>query len=330
MFRDMLVALSAGETHFAAETAGHTLAGAPIHCWVQMAIAPGHEPTWGNVFLSVLDITERKQAVAELQHMNDTLERRVQTRTAELEQLNAELQRVTESKDTFVSSVSHELRTPIASLKLRQHLLARQPARAEEHLTVMQRETERLENIIEDLLYLSRLDQGYQEFSPRPLDLNGLVEEYARDRGLLAEQAGLHLITHLHPDLPTVQADRGLLGQALSVLLTNAINYTPAGGQITLGTHCCQSEHGQGVELRISDTGLGIPPEEQALLFERFYRGEVGRTSGKAGTGLGLSIVQSIARRHGGYVAVCSSGVPGEGAIFSVWLPITDSEPRNA
>jgi signal transduction histidine kinase len=118
-----------------------------------------------------------------------------------------------------------------------------------------------------------------------------------------------------------VQADEGLIGQVLSILLTNAFNYTPADGQVTVSTHSYQSDGKQWAGFRVSDTGPGIAPEDQRHIFERFYRGEAGHASGVPGTGLGLAIAHEIVARHQGRIEVTSDGVPGNGTTFTVWLP---------
>jgi signal transduction histidine kinase len=137
----------------------------------------------------------------------------------------------------------------------------------------------------------------------------------------VAESRGLTLSLTAAPGLPPVTAEPALLGQAFSVILTNALNYIPSGGQVTVTT-LTRDVQRQWVGVRIQDTGPGIALEERAHLFERFYRGAVGRESGVAGTGLGLSIAAEIIERHGGQIEVSSTGVPGEGAAFTLWLPV--------
>jgi signal transduction histidine kinase len=117
-------------------------------------------------------------------------------------------------------------------------------------------------------------------------------------------------------------ADVGLLGQVLSILLTNAISYTPSGGHVIVRTHTRQKEDDRWVGFSVSDSGPGISPEEQRQLFVRFFRGGAGRKSGIPGTGLGLAIAQEIINRHGGTIEVESDAIPGHGATFSVWIPI--------
>jgi PAS domain S-box-containing protein len=225
-------------------------------------------------------------------------------------------------QDEFIANTSHELRTPISSLKLYHHLLEANPKKRSTYMERLARETERLEHIVEDLLYVSRLERGQIPLTLSPLDLNALVEQYATDRAPLAEEKGLGLTFERAPNLPAVQADEGLLGQALSTLLTNALNYTPAGGRVVVSALSEEHDGARWAGFRVSDTGPGIPPEEHPLIFQRFFRGSVGRGSGAPGTGLGLSIVREVANRHGGRVEMTSTGVPGEGAAFTVWLPV--------
>jgi signal transduction histidine kinase len=116
-------------------------------------------------------------------------------------------------------------------------------------------------------------------------------------------------------------ADANLIEQALSVLLTNALNYTPAHGQVMVQTHTDPLADRQWIGFSVIDTGLGISPDEQTKLFTRFFRGQTGRKSGVPGTGLGLAIAKEIVERHGGKIEVKSDGIPGSGTTFTVWIP---------
>ena len=264
---------------------------------------------------------ENARLYQELEEQNLSLERAVEVRTADLKAANERLQALTRLKDDFVSNVSHELRTPITSLKLRHYLIAAQPEKADEHLRVVGREIERLEHIIEDLLFLSRLDQDRVALNLETVRLADLIRQYVSDRALLAEIRGLSLqIEENTRELPLVEADRRLLGQALSILLTNAFNYTPSGGKVTVSTHS-KSNDETLVGFTVRDTGVGISPDEQPRLFERFFRGHAGQASGQPGTGLGLCIAREIVERHRGHIEVFSTGIPGEGAAFTIWLP---------
>jgi len=267
------------------------------------------------------ELAERKRAEEALRQLNVALEQRVRERTAQLEASNAHLQSLGRVKDEFVANVSHELRTPITNFKLHLSLLTLRPEKREAYLATLERETARLSNLIEGLLTLSRLEQERQTMNLVGLDLNALINEYVADRLLLAQNRGLALAFNAASELPAVQADASLLGQALSILLTNAINYTAAGGRVTVSTQLRQSGDGRWVGFAVSDTGPGIPPEERGQLFTRFFRGKSGRGSGIPGTGLGLAIVREIVDRHQGRIEVESEGVLGKGTTFTVRLP---------
>lgn len=224
-------------------------------------------------------------------------------------------------REDFASNVSHELRTPITGLRLNYSLLKMDPGRSDLYTERIGREIERLNMIIEDLLRLSRMDREQIEFIMKPTDLTQLGRIYFTDREPLAAEKGLTMTLALEP-IPTVMADEGLLGQVLSIFLTNAMSYTPPGGTITLMSTSNDSEAG----LAISDTGPGILPDEIADLFRRFYRGKAGRESGTPGTGLGLAIAREIITRHNGRIEVTSEGIPGKGTTFTFWLPVIEGE----
>jgi signal transduction histidine kinase len=254
------------------------------------------------------------------QHQAEKLEHRVAERTIELEKAYENVKRLAQVKDDFVANVSHELRTPITNLKLYHKLLTTRPSDRDRYMTVILRETARLEHIIEDLLMLSRLDRGKTQLELQPFDLNLLIEEYVSDRASLASSRRLILKMERDPDLPCIVADRGLIGQVLSILLTNAINYTAEGGSIIVCSELLQLEGKQWAGFQVIDTGPGVPLSEQEYLFDRFFRGQSGRESGTPGTGLGLAIAKEIVQQHQGVVEVTSK--VGKGTTFSVRLPV--------
>ena len=260
----------------------------------------------------------------ELAAYNESLEQAVEERTAELVAINRELEAMSRIKDEFVSNVSHELSTPLANMNIYHALLGKHPEKSESYLKTVQRETQRLEHIVKDLLEISRLDQGPVSITLSSLDLNELVGLYLVDRPLLAESRGLTLILNKHPELPTVEADEHLLGQTLSILMTNALNYTPPGGEVIVSTDVEQFEGMQWCGFTVTDTGLGVTSEDQERLFERFFRGRAGQESGEPGTGLGLAIAKRIVDQHNGHIQVVSEGVPGKGSSFTVWLPVDE------
>ena len=270
-----------------------------------------------------VELVERKRVEKKIRTLNLELEQRVVERTSELVTANQNLTNLSRLKDEFLANVSHELRTPLTSIKLYHSMLEKQPQNPGQYAQHLKRETDRLARLIEDLLYLSRLDQGYAPFNPVPLDLNRLAQEYVTDRSLLAADRQLTLTIKAFEPLPCALADEQMTGQVLSVILTNALNYTPAGGSVTISTQVEENQGRMWTGFAISDTGPGIPVEDQERLFERFFRGKAGRASASPGTGLGLSIAREIVYRHGGRIDVRSAGLPGKGTTFFVWLPIS-------
>lgn len=223
-------------------------------------------------------------------------------------------------KDTFVSNVSHELRTPITNLRLHHDLLYLNPKKQAVYLDRLDREINRLTTIIEDLLRISRLDQKRIELTLTAVNLTSLAEQHLNDRTTLAETKQIKLSLATEPVLPAVQADTQLLEQVISILLTNAMNYSPPGGQINLTPILKQADGQQWAGLRLSDTGPGIPENEQSQIFTRFFRGHSALDSGEPGTGLGLAIAQEIMRLHHGHVELESTSKEG-GTSFIIWLP---------
>jgi signal transduction histidine kinase len=195
------------------------------------------------------------------------------------------------------------------------------------YLETLLRESERLAHLIDDLLDLSRLEAGATPFSPRPVDVNQLLQALVNDRMALAAKRSLTLSIEVDPQLPPAMGDERLLAQVFTNLLTNAMNYTPGGGKIRMRTRRRKGSDGDWVTAEVQDTGPGIPPEEQPLLFRRFFRGRSSHVSGVSGTGLGLAICKEIAELHGGRITLESQTRPGEGAIFTVWVPAVPGSP---
>ncbi|MDF1500998.1 MAG: PAS domain S-box protein [Anaerolineales bacterium] len=206
-------------------------------------------------------------------------------------------QKLQRMKDAFVSNVSHELRTPITSMRLNYGLLKVDPENPDKYMDRLDREIHRLDDLIEDLLRLSRLDSDSVQLQFESVDLNELTAATVQDRSPLAVINQLELSHSPDPGAPQIYADGSLLAQALSVIMTNALNYTPSGGHIEVGVTRKTDTGDDWVGFYVQDDGPGIPAEDQPHLFERFYRGEVGRASGAPGTGLGLAIAHEIVQR---------------------------------
>jgi signal transduction histidine kinase len=205
-------------------------------------------------------------------------------------------------------------------------MLRTQPnIKSAERLEVIGRELQRLRTLIEELLNLSRFDLG--QVRPRfvPCNINGLIQTLMDDRRSLAEERGLTLNTNLQPNLDSIWMDEPTITQALSNLLTNAMNYTPSGGTILVTSMMELRNEEQWVGFRVQDTGRGIDNNDMPHLFERFYRGKAGHESGAPGTGLGLAIVKQVVEIHRGIIEV-ENVADSQGAMFTIWLPCKQSQ----
>ncbi len=262
-----------------------------------------------------------RMSESELRQLNEKLEQRVIERTAELQAANEHLTILSKIKDEFVSNVSHELRTPITSIKLYHNMLENKPQAATQYILHLKRETDRLARLIDDLLFLSRLDQNRTEMTFGWVNLNLLVKDLVADRIPLAESRQLTLNAHIQVNTPPVWAEERMLSQVLSILLTNAFTYTPPGGEVKVSTHHKEEENLVLAGFSVCDNGYGITEQECKRLFERFYRGQAAQTANTNGAGLGLAIAKEIIEHHKGRIEVQSEGLPGKGTTFTVWLP---------
>ena len=232
-----------------------------------------------------------------------------------------------EMKRGVISTVSHQLKTPLTSLQMAIHLLLTEKLgllgpKQGELLAVAREESERLQTIIDNLLDISRIESGkvkmnFASVSPGLLVLNG-VEPFRRS----AQEQGLLLSTGVPPGLPDVRADAMQIGHVLSNLLSNALKFTPSGGNVTVSAR----EEGDRVLFSVSDTGIGIPDGYKEKIFEKFV--EVPGDVDRRGAGLGLSIVKEIVVAHGGDITV--EGVEGKGATFTFSLLRADYEAKES
>jgi GAF domain-containing protein len=253
------------------------------------------------------------------QHSSE-LETMVAERTTKLAVALEQARQADRLKTRFVADVSHELRTPLTNIRLYLELLPHAPpGRYEEYLETLNRETERLVALIEDLLTISRMDAGTAVPQPAVLDLNELVHALVEDRHRLFAERHLSLAFSPEPGLPQVNVDARMMAQVIANLMTNAMNYTPGGGSVSISTSRQQLDGRLWGTLTVADSGLGIGDEERPRVFERFYRGTASRMMGTPGTGLGLSICREILARHGGRITFESQA--GKGSAFTVWLP---------
>ena len=270
----------------------------------------------------VLVAIENATLYDRLQKHSSQLERLVEERTSELAGALEQARVAERLKTQFVADVSHELRTPLANIGLYLELLNfGNPERAADYLETLTRETDRLSILIEDLLAISRLDSGTSSPNLKPEDLNALIQGLVNDRQLLLAEKSLNINLEMIDHLPHVMVDNGMITQAIASLMTNAMHYTRAGGTISIKTSVQSWENEDWITLTVADTGIGIPPEEQERVFERFYRGKANRMMPAPGTGLGLAISKEIVDRHHGRISLQSE--IDKGSEFTIWLPIT-------
>jgi signal transduction histidine kinase len=226
--------------------------------------------------------------------------------------------RLERAKSDFVATASHELRSPLTSIKGFVELLERSPdrmsARQLEFLDIIQRSTDRLVELVNDLLDVARLEADHVEINARPIDVGEAVQELAELIGPRVAAKRQTLDTYIAPTLPLAMADPERIRQVIGNLVTNAHLYTPEGGRIHIGVEADRA----WVKIVVSDTGIGMTPEETERAFERFYRARSGNESAP-GTGLGLSIVKSLVDLHHGVIEVDSE--PGRGTTFNILIP---------
>jgi GAF domain-containing protein len=255
-----------------------------------------------------------------LRNTMDALEQTVEERTAELQTALEQARQADQAKTAFVSDVSHELRTPLSNIRLYLDLLVYgKQERFQEYLSTLNRETDRLAGLIEDLLAISRLDAGTSGTNFELVDINSLARGLVLDRERLCAERKLKLNFSEAGSIPKVQADVHMISQAIASMLTNAMNYTRAGGTIQVTSGLREIDGSRWVILEVKDTGLGIPENEKLRIFERFYRGSASKEMAAPGTGLGLAIAKEILEKHGGKLTFKSA--VGRGSTFTMWLP---------
>lgn len=219
-------------------------------------------------------------------------------------------------QNEFVAAASHELRSPLTVIKSSLQAAADEPARQDRLLAIARAETDRMQRLTEELLFLAGQDAHGLTLRPETLEPDTLLLEFWEVWQAPARQSGHPLTLNLPDDpLPALRADRQRLEQLLGILLHNALDYTPADGGIELAA--CR--RGKAVRFSVRDHGPGVPDRDKDRIFRRFARGESSRT-GKEHFGLGLSIARQIALLHKGKLWV--EDAPGGGAVFYLELPV--------
>jgi two-component system, OmpR family, phosphate regulon sensor histidine kinase PhoR len=242
-----------------------------------------------------------------------------------------DLRKLERVRRDFVANVSHEFRTPLTAIQgFAETLLAGamdDPQNRGKFLEIILEHSRRLARLTEDLLMLSKMDADRLEFETRRIPVGPFIESCIETAQPRAHDKDLRLSVNQAAKIPDIAGDRRRLTEVLQNLLDNAMQYTPAGGQIMVSAGASGSE----VVFTVSDTGIGIPQAELPRIFERFYRVDVARSREVGGTGLGLSIAKHLVEGHGGKIWVESE--IGQGSQFHFSIPIFDverAEPRNS
>jgi signal transduction histidine kinase len=236
---------------------------------------------------------------------------------------NERLRELDRLKDEFISLVSHELRTPLTSIRGYLELL-REDGKLDDdqlrYIGIVDRNSERLLELVSDLLFLAQVDAGKLNFELRPVDLEALVADCV-EASLPAAAAKEIELTASTQELPVqLQGDPARLAQVLDNLVSNALKFTPSGGRVEVSLAAAD-----GVAIvEVSDTGVGLAQDEQSQLFERFFRSSRASENAIPGTGLGLAIAKTIVERHGGRIRLEST--VDVGTTVRVELPLSLSE----
>lgn len=226
-------------------------------------------------------------------------------------------------RSDFIANASHELRTPLASIigyiETLQNHARDDPEARERFLSIMARESHRMQRLVDDLMSLSRIELNEHVNPVERLSLSNVAIDCASVFQAMAEREGVRLVVELEPDESEVIGDRDQLAQVFTNLIDNAMKYSGTGAEIRVHRAEPSPAHPGRIGISVSDTGPGIPRDKIHRLTERFFRVSVNQSRNKGGTGLGLAIVKHILNRHKGRIEILSE--IGRGSTFTVWLP---------
>jgi PAS domain S-box-containing protein len=300
--------------------------------WTNRIVRDAHGQ--GAEILSVgTDITARRQAQEEVRRLNEDLqrhaeelERRVAERTAELAVARDRAQAADHLKSAFLATMSHELRTPLNSIIGFTGIVLKGlagPLTAEQHkqLDMVRASARHLLNLINDVLDISKIEAGELTVHCEPVDLQPTISKAAGIVRPLAERKGLAFRVQVPPDLGQTLSDERRVQQVLLNLLTNAVKFTDR-GEVALTVEMTSN----AVHMRVEDTGIGIKPEDLAIVFQPFRQVDSGTTRNYEGTGLGLAISRRLAELMGGEVRAASEW--GKGSVFTFTLPVRGPVPK--
>ncbi|WP_234264866.1 sensor histidine kinase [Hydrogenophaga sp. NFH-34] len=275
----------------------------------------------------VMRILDEASQLRAYSHALEEKSRSLERATGELRQANHQLQSLDRMKDDFMSSVTHELRTPLTSIRALSELMRDDPgieaAQRQQFLDIIVAETERLTRLVNQVLDLAKIEAGHAEWHPGDVDLRAVLAQAVGTMAESCRERGVTLVQELPDRVPTVRVDPDRITQVVLNLLSNAVKYTPDGqGRIRLRLFV----QAAALVVEVEDNGPGIPPDQQALVFEKFRQVGGDAHYRPGGTGLGLPISRQIVEHFGGRMWLRS--VPGQGACFGFSLPLP-ADPIN-
>lgn len=266
------------------------------------------------------------QILSELEENRARLERanqQLEESNRELGEANAKLRELAELKEEFLALTTHDLRSPLTVISgvinfFTSGRLGDLTPEQKNMVSMMERNTQNLIELVNDLLDASKLESGTMRLEISAVELAGLVAELSEQMQPMAREKEITLDESLPPELPPLRADRAKLRRVLINLLSNALKFTPRGGRVEVTA----AREGALVRVSVADTGVGIPPEDLARLFDKYEQARSRATRSEKGTGLGLYITRQLVELHGGKISVTSE--VGKGSTFSFTVPVAE------
>jgi signal transduction histidine kinase len=272
-------------------------------------------------FVRILAELEEKRE--ELERLNGQLTRS----NTELNAANARLREIAELREEFLALTTHDLRSPLTVISgvisfFTSGRLGELSPEQKNMVGMMERNTQNLIELVNDLLDAAKLESGTLQLELAPTNLRTLVHEICEPLEPLAREKGIALTQELPTDLPPARADRAKLRRIIVNLLSNALKFTPKGGRVTVRAELFNAS----LRISVADTGVGIAAEDLPLLFDKYEQARHRATRGEKGTGLGLYITRQLVELHGGTIHVESE--VGRGSTFSFILPVADNDTK--
>ncbi|HYY94159.1 MAG TPA: ATP-binding protein, partial [Pyrinomonadaceae bacterium] len=266
------------------------------------------------------------QVLGELEEKREQLEqvnRRLEESNRELNEANAKLRELSAMKEEFLALTTHDLRSPLTVISgvinfFTSGRLGDLTPEQKNMVAMMERNTQNLIELVNDLLDASKLESGTMRLDAASISLRGLIDELRQQMQPLAAEKEIALEEEIPEDLPELRADRAKLRRVLVNLVSNALKFTPKGGRVRMSA----AREGTFVRVSVSDTGVGIPAEDVRDIFDKYAQARSRATRSEKGTGLGLYITRQLVELHGGKIGVESE--VGKGSTFSFTIPIAD------